>query len=243
MRHLRLYLISGISLTVFLFVVGEFLHKPTFKKVSHSNLYSQSSRCPDDQACFPKARYLSPRELLSRPLLPINASVPKFIHQSWSSRELPAKFQRWSDTWRSNHPDWEWVLWTDEDNKALVERYFPWFREAYGQLGGEILRADAVRNMYMYTFGGYNCHLKSLIAVSTLISTLSVSVLSTDYSSEKLRCRFLILHRGRMSRTFLASTRKRFLDGWDMTNNSHTPFQMLGWRPRHIIRSLCCLWR
>jgi inositol phosphorylceramide mannosyltransferase catalytic subunit len=117
-----------------------------------------TSKCPDDLACLPKARYVSPRELLSRPFPlgePCNASIPKIIHQSWSSKELPARFQRWSDTWRTNHPDWEWVLWTNEDNSALVEQYFPWFRETYQQLGGEIFRADAARNMYMYAFGGY----------------------------------------------------------------------------------------
>ena len=25
------------------------------------------------------------------------------------------------------HPDWEWVLWTDEDNMELVRQYAPWF--------------------------------------------------------------------------------------------------------------------
>jgi hypothetical protein len=113
--------------------------------------------CPDDKACLPKARYLSPEQLMSRPFPPENppnATIPKLIHQSWSSNELPAKFQQWSDTWRTNHPDWEWVLWTDADNQALVDKYFPWFKEAYGQVKGEIFRADAVRNLYMYAFGG-----------------------------------------------------------------------------------------
>jgi mannosyltransferase OCH1-like enzyme len=163
MKSVRLYLIIGISSTVFLFVVGGFLHKPTAEKISlvfsqYAQPYSKP-RCPDDRACVPKARYLSPNELLSRPFPPdrsTNASVPKLIHQSWSSRDLPPKFQRWSDTWRSNHPDWEWVLWTDEDNKALVNRYFPWFGDSYQQLRGEIFRADAARNMYMYAFGGYS---------------------------------------------------------------------------------------
>jgi len=111
----------------------------------------------DDMACVPKARYLSPRVLMDRPLPPAdptNASIPKFIHQSWSSNTLPAKFITWSDTWRANHPDWEWILWTDDDNKALVDKYFPWFKEPYMQLKGEIYRADAARNMYMYAFGG-----------------------------------------------------------------------------------------
>lgn len=94
---------------------------------------------------------------MDRPLPPVNptnGSIPKLIHQSWSSNTLPAKFITWSDTWRANHPDWEWVLWTDDDNRALVDKYFPWFKEPYMRLKGEIFRADAARNMYMYAFGG-----------------------------------------------------------------------------------------
>lgn len=118
------------------------------------------------QTCLPKARYLSPRELMARPLQnPSNASIPKLIHQSWSDNELPLKFQEWSDTWRTNHPDWEWVLWTDADNRALVKNHFPWFKDSYEKLNGEIFKADAVRPLYMYAFGGY---------VFQLISKLNV---------------------------------------------------------------------
>lgn len=111
-------------------------------------------RCPANQVCLPKAKYLSPTELMRRPLSAVNGSIPKIIHQSWKSEELPDRFLQWSDTWRMHHPDWEWVLWTNEDNRALVELHFPWFKKAYEDLGYEILRADTARNMYMYIFGG-----------------------------------------------------------------------------------------
>jgi Glycosyltransferase sugar-binding region containing DXD motif len=111
-------------------------------------------QCPPNQICLPKAKYLSPTELMQRPLSPVNGSIPKIIHQSWKSEELPDRFVRWSDTWRMHHPDWEWVLWTNDDNHALVDLHFPWFKKAYENLGYEILRADTARNMYMYIFGG-----------------------------------------------------------------------------------------
>jgi mannosyltransferase OCH1-like enzyme len=54
------------------------------------------------------------------------------------------------------HPDWEWVLWTDEDNAELVERFAPGMKGAYDELGkrGPIFRADIVRNGYLFLFGG-----------------------------------------------------------------------------------------
>ena len=114
--------------------------------------------CEADHSCGRKAQYLSPNALLARPYPPANpsnASVPKLIHQSWPANEIPpsgALF--WAETWRVNHPGWEWVLWTEEDNQRLVDIHFPWFQSAYAQLNSNESRAAVARYMYMYAFGG-----------------------------------------------------------------------------------------
>lgn len=91
---------------------------------------------------------------MTRPLAPAQYSIPKLFHQSWSSTELPARFQKWSDGCRDRHPDWEWVLWTDEDNEEMIRRFFPWMLQSYLSLKGPIYRADISRNAYMLLFGG-----------------------------------------------------------------------------------------
>jgi mannosyltransferase OCH1-like enzyme len=101
-----------------------------------------------------KAKYLTPQELMERPISKDLQAVPKLFHQSWSSTKLPAKFEKWSDTCRRAHPDWEWVLWTDEDNEELVKKHFPWLLKTYKGLPGVIYRADLVRNLYMHLYGG-----------------------------------------------------------------------------------------
>jgi hypothetical protein len=100
------------------------------------------------------ASSLSPTELLCRPFASELSAVPKLLHQTWKSTELPSKFEGWSKTCREKNLDWEWVLWTDEDNLKLVRKYFPWLEDTYLALPGDIYRADLVRNMYMYIFGG-----------------------------------------------------------------------------------------
>lgn len=100
------------------------------------------------------ASALSPAELLCRSTEPLTEGIPKLLHQSWKTSDLPAKFKRWSNTCRKQHPDWEWVLWTDEDNLQLVKDYFPWLEETFLSLPGNIYRADLARNLYMYMFGG-----------------------------------------------------------------------------------------
>lgn len=98
---------------------------------------------------------LSPKDLLCRPVDTNNDRIPKIFHQSWKSTELPSKFERWSETCRRMHPEWEWVLWTDDDNLKLVQTYFPWLEQTYLDLPGPIYRADFSRYLYMYMFGGY----------------------------------------------------------------------------------------
>lgn len=46
------------------------------------------------------------------------------------------------------------MLWTDDDNLKLVQSYFPWLEDTFLELPGPIYRADLVRNLYMYMFGG-----------------------------------------------------------------------------------------
>ena len=101
---------------------------------------------------LPRARKVSAKELLSQHRT--TAGLPRIIHQSWESADIPAKWATWSDSWRVKHPDWDWVLWTNEDNRALVETRAPWFLETYDALPGEIQRADIIRNFYMFFFGG-----------------------------------------------------------------------------------------
>lgn len=103
-----------------------------------------------------QATRISATELISRPLATDRLSIPKLFHQSWSSDQLPRKFECWSESCRQQHPDWEWVLWTDEDNLQLVKTHFPWFLDTYLSFPNVINQADVARLMYMYIYGGYD---------------------------------------------------------------------------------------
>jgi mannosyltransferase OCH1-like enzyme len=138
--------------------------------VAHLSRTTTSLRqWPSHASKLERARYLSPHDLMSRPFAGVQTEIPKIFHQSWSSNELPAKFERWSETCRVAHPDWEWVLWTDDDNLELLERFMPAMLPTYHKLAGPIFRADIVRNAYMFLFGG---------RVSSYLQALP----STDYN-------------------------------------------------------------
>jgi inositol phosphorylceramide mannosyltransferase catalytic subunit len=79
---------------------------------------------------------------------------PKRIFQTWKNKSPPKKMAYWAETWRSNNPDYEYVLWDDADNRRFVAEKFKWFLSTYDSYDKEIKRADAIRYMYLYTYGG-----------------------------------------------------------------------------------------
>ncbi|KAJ3332737.1 hypothetical protein HDU76_013284 [Blyttiomyces sp. JEL0837] len=80
--------------------------------------------------------------------------VPKIIHQSWKHSVVPKTFRNWPDTWRQKNPDWEYRLWTNEDNLRLITEKYPWFLDTFSSLKRDIMRADVSRYFYMYEHGG-----------------------------------------------------------------------------------------
>lgn len=84
----------------------------------------------------------------------LNKTMPKIIHQTWKSRELPPEFEKWSRSWKKCLPDWEYKLHTDEDNRNFIKEHFPDFLDIYDNYDKPIKRVDAARYAYMAVEGG-----------------------------------------------------------------------------------------
>ncbi len=80
--------------------------------------------------------------------------IPKLLHQTAKTAEIPEAWKPYQQRVQELHPDWTYHLWTDADNIALVQKDFSWFEETYKNLPKNIMRADVIRYMLMYKFGG-----------------------------------------------------------------------------------------
>mmetsp|Transcript_27782 Transcript_27782/g.58700 ORF Transcript_27782/g.58700 Transcript_27782/m.58700 type:complete len:355 (+) Transcript_27782:147-1211(+) len=80
--------------------------------------------------------------------------IPKIVHQEWKSRELPPNFKVWNDECIAQNPDWEFRLWTDDDNLKLVEEHYPQLLKLYHNYTEKIKRIDMIRFLYLHKFGG-----------------------------------------------------------------------------------------
>lgn len=103
-------------------------------------------------------------------------AIPKIIHQIWSGvkEPLPAFFEKLGETWRKNHPDWEYVFWDNNKMNNFMEEYYPQYFSLFQSFKYDIQRWDAIRYLILYQMGGlyadfdYECimPLDSLLAGS-----------------------------------------------------------------------------
>lgn len=80
--------------------------------------------------------------------------IPKIIHQTWKTTELPLRWQGFRKAWMKLHPTWKFRLWTDDENMRLVEKDYPEFLGLYKSYEYPILKADLVRMLYLHKYGG-----------------------------------------------------------------------------------------
>ena len=80
--------------------------------------------------------------------------IPKIIHQTWKTKDVPAEWRPLAESWRRHHPDWEYRLWSDEECRQLVAERYPAHLPAYDGFGFGIQRADAARYLILHSMGG-----------------------------------------------------------------------------------------
>lgn len=106
------------------------------------------------------AAYLSEQELL----IPdgyngrLNASqedrVPRIIHQTWKTDELPERWRPVSQSCRELMPDYEYMLWNDDRARQFIADHYAWFLRTYDGYIYNIQRADAIRYFVLHHYGG-----------------------------------------------------------------------------------------
>lgn len=92
--------------------------------------------------------------MLARHLQTEGVPIPRIIHQTWKSNDVPQPLARFQARWRALHPEFEYRLWTDQQNDAFVRAEFPTLHRLYRSFLREIYRADMARCLYLLRFGG-----------------------------------------------------------------------------------------
>lgn len=89
--------------------------------------------------------------------------VPRIIHQIYLQGQLPQPLRMNVDNLRATNPDWQHRLYSSSDADALVADYGPEIAKAYHRIDPAYgaARADLLRELIIYRFGGVYCDIKS----------------------------------------------------------------------------------
>ena len=76
--------------------------------------------------------------------------IPKIIHQIWLGPPIPELLQKFTQIWRDVHPDWTYILWTEDNIKTLKLIN----QEYYDEETEYASKANILRYELLYQFGG-----------------------------------------------------------------------------------------
>ena len=91
----------------------------------------------------------------------VSDRIPKIIHQiwhNWGKQSPPEEYQKWADTIKKMHPDWEYKLWDDTRSLAFMKEYYPQYVSLYEsyQKGKKkrVKKVDVLRYFILDYYGG-----------------------------------------------------------------------------------------
>lgn len=80
--------------------------------------------------------------------------IPRVVHQTWKTHDVPERFLEAQRSWQEIHPEWEYRFWTDNDLADLVHERAPELSRLYRAYPEDIQRVDAARYVILREFGG-----------------------------------------------------------------------------------------
>lgn len=80
--------------------------------------------------------------------------IPKIIHQTYKTEQIPEAWQSGQQACVDLHPDYQYILWTDEMARDFIAEKYPWFLNAWDSYPYPIQRADAIRYFALHHYGG-----------------------------------------------------------------------------------------
>lgn len=80
--------------------------------------------------------------------------IPKIIHQTYINESIPERWQAAQQACIDLHPDYEYILWTDQKSLDFIAKEYQWFLRTFKAYKHPIQRADAIRYFVLAHYGG-----------------------------------------------------------------------------------------
>ena len=116
------------------------------------------SRAAFEDRCSGSADAAEPAPALTAPGVDCAAistpAIPHIVHQTWKSADLPPRFAKWRQAWRTLHPQWDHRFYDDADIRRVIADRAPRWLSVHDRLPRAIQRVDLFRYLIVYLDGG-----------------------------------------------------------------------------------------
>ena len=92
---------------------------------------------------------------------PPPVAIPRILHQTWKTSEVPSELQIYVDSWREHNDfsgrgaeSWRHMFWNDTSAAAFIAREYPSFYPVYRKYRSGVEKADILRYLLLYHYGG-----------------------------------------------------------------------------------------
>ncbi|CAO3459308.1 glycosyltransferase [Azospirillum largimobile] len=83
-----------------------------------------------------------------------NSPIPRLIHQTWKTCNVPPEFQVLQRSWTGHNPGFAYRFWTDDDIERFVAEEHPALLPVFRGYADPIARIDLARYLILRRFGG-----------------------------------------------------------------------------------------
>lgn len=115
--------------------------------------------------------------------------IEKRIHQTWKTTQVSNGVIKWVKSWLKYNSDYEYWFWTDELARQLIKDKYPHFLSIFDSYSEGINRADAVRYIILYEYGGIYADLdmESLKSMDPILRKYSCILAQEPYEHPMLQ--------------------------------------------------------
>lgn len=125
---------------------------PVITKVNpnNNNVYIKESGSAYSMSALSQAHAAQAASANKKP-----SRIPRLIHQTVKSKlSIPSDVQRNIDSWKKVNPEWQHILYDDEDIMEFMETYHPESLDVFNSLDSIVEKTDMWRYAVLDTFGG-----------------------------------------------------------------------------------------
>lgn len=80
--------------------------------------------------------------------------IPKIIHQTWKTKNLPENLKFCVNSWKKYNPEYTYMFWSDKDIDIFIREKYPQYIDIYSKLTQGIQIADLFRILILHYYGG-----------------------------------------------------------------------------------------